>query len=156
MDKIYDLLKLNIDKGLLQNLHCLVPQIKFIILKNNLVKELDQNKLINWSDNFYNKIKINNYSSKEFEMFVISWLPKQSTPIYDHPQYGSIFCVLAGTIEEKIYNKKLDLIETNIIKGPYVGFIDNSIGYHSLKCLDKAVSLHIYSPSGYKPFLMSV
>jgi hypothetical protein len=96
------------------------------------------------------------YSSNEFEMFVTSWLPNQFTAIYDHPRYGSIFCVLVGTIEEKIYNKKLDLIKTNIIKSPYVGFIDNSIGYHSFKCIDKAISLHIYSPSGYKPFLMSV
>lgn len=155
MDKIYDLLKLNIDKGFLQNLNFLVPKIEFIIFNNKLVKELDKYKLINWTNNYYNKIKINNYSSKEFEIFVTSWLPNQSTPIYDHPQYGSVFCVLVGTIEEKIYNKKLDLIKTNIIKGPYVGFIGNSIGYQSFKCMDKAISLHIHSPSGYKPFLMS-
>ncbi len=156
MNKIYDLLKSNTNQRHLKKLDNFVPEIESIILNNNLIKELNTDKLIKWTDNYYNKIRIDKYSSNEFEIFVTNWLQNQFTAIYDHPHNGSIFCILMGVIEEKIYDKKLNLVKTNIIKGPYIGFIDNSIGYHSIKCLDKAISLHIHSPGGYKPFLMSV
>jgi hypothetical protein len=156
MMKIYNLLKSNIKKGNFQSIDYLITEICTIINSTNIYNELLENKLIEWKDDIYNKKRIESLSSDDFDMYTISWLPEQKSPIHDHPQYGCIMFLISGTLEEKIYNKKLELVKTQILKGPYIGYIDNKLGFHSIKCIDKAVSLHIYSPGKYRSFLMSV
>ncbi len=156
MMRIYNLLKSNVKKGNFQSIDYLITEICTIINSSNIYNELLENKLIEWKDDIYNKKRIESLSSDDFDMYTISWLPGQKSPIHDHPQYGCIMFLISGTLEEKIYNKKLELIKTQTLKGPYIGYIDNKIGFHSIKCIDKAVSLHIYSPGKYRAFLMSV
>lgn len=156
MMRIYDLVKSNIKKGHMQSIEYLITDMCTIINSSNIYNELLDSKLIEWTDGNYNKKRIDKLSSDDFDMYTISWLPEQKSPIHDHPQYGCIMFLISGTLEEKIYNKKLELVKTKKIKGPYIGYIDNKLGFHSIKCIDKAVSLHIYSPGKYKAFLMSV
>ena len=155
MIRIYNLLKANIIKGDLKSIDYLIPDINTIFNSSNILNELKENKFVEWTESNYNKKRIDKLSCDEFDMYTISWLPNQMSSIHDHPRYGCIMYLLQGTLEEKIYNKKLELIKTNIIKAPYVGYIENKLGYHSVKCIEKAVTLHIYSPGKYKPFLMS-
>ena len=156
MIQIYNLLSSNMKKVSLTNLEYLLPDICTIIKSNNIFDELNKAQFIEWDSKRYNKKRIDNLSTDEFDMYTISWLPEQKSSIHDHPQNGCIMYLISGTLEEKIYNKKLELIETKIIKGPYIGYIHDSIGFHSIQCIDKAIALHIYSPGKYKPFLMSV
>lgn len=156
MMRIYDLLKSNIKKGSFLKLDCFISDICTIINSSNIYKELDDNNFIEWKDSTYNKKRIDKLSTDYFDMFAISWMTNQSSPIHDHPQYGCLMYLISGTLEEKLYNKKLELVKTTIIRGPYIGYIDNTIGFHSIKCIDKAISLHIYSPGKYRAFLMSV
>jgi hypothetical protein len=156
MMQLYELLKNNIKSGVLKPINYLVPQITTMVTSSNIIiSELTKYKLYNWDETKYNKKRIDKLSTNEFDLYTIAWLPGQFTSIHDHPIFGCILCLLTGTIEEKIYDKKLNLIKTITIKAPYVGYIDNKIGYHSIKCIDKAVTLHIYSPPNHKPFLMS-
>jgi len=153
--RIYELVKSNVKKGDLKKIDWLITDICTIINSSNIYKELADNNFIEWKEEHYNKKRIDNLSTEDFDMYTISWMSGQMSPIHDHPQYGCIMFLISGTLEEKLYNKKLELVKTTIIKGPYIGYIDNKIGFHSIKCIDKAVSLHIYSPGKYKPFLMS-
>ncbi len=156
MMRIYNLVKSNVKKGNFQSIDYLITEICTIINSSNIYNELLESKLIEWKDDIYNKKRIESLSSDDFDMYTISWLPGQKSPIHDHPQYGCIMFLISGTLEEKIYNKKLELIKTQTLTGPYIGYIDNKIGFHSVKCIDKAVTLHIYSPGKYRAFLMSV
>ncbi len=160
MIKIFDCLKSEITTGSLKKIDYIVPKISQIINENNILQELNNNKLIVWnSDSDIKSIiktKIEKYSLASFDINLICWLPNQKTSIYDHPYFGTIICLLYGKIEENVYDKKLNFIKTNIYSAPFVIYMDNSIGYHSIKCIDKAVTLHINSPAGFKPFLMSV
>ncbi len=155
MNRIYNLLKENIVKGNLSSIKNLISGINGILNSANIFAELKKNNLVEWLESNYNKKRIDSMSCDDFDMYVISWLPNQITPIHDHPRYGCIMYLMEGTLEEKIYNKKLELVKTNIIKAPYSGYIDDNVGFHSIKCIDKAVTLHIYSPGKYKAFLMS-
>ncbi len=155
MIRLYNLLKSSIKKGNLTSIKYIIPEVNAIFNSSYLFNELANANLIEWSESNYNKKRIDSVSCDDFDMYVISWMPNQITPIHDHPRYGCIMYLMEGTLEEKIYNKKLELVKTNIIKAPYSGYIDDNIGFHSIKCIDKAVTLHIYSPGKYKAFLMS-
>ena len=157
MEQIYNLLHTYVNSNItLKKLYNLLPDVTLIVQSNNLINELYKNNLFDWNEQKYNKKRIDYLSTDKFDMYTIGWLPNQTTSIHDHPSLGCILCLLTGTLEEKIYDKKINLIKTTVIKGPYVGYIDNDIGYHSIKCIDKALTLHIYSPPNFTPFLMSV
>jgi hypothetical protein len=156
MMQIYNLLNSNIKKGNLKSIEYLIPEICKITESNCIFKELYEVKLIEWDNTFYNKKRIDNLSNDEFDMYTISWLPNQISPVHDHARYGCIMYLMMGTLEEKIYNKKLQLVSIKIYSAPYIGYIDNKIGFHSIKCIDKAVTLHIYSPGKHNTFLMSI
>lgn len=156
MEQIYNLLDTHTKSNSLLKLNYLVPKITLIVQSNNLINELTKYKLFSWNKERYNKKKIDQLSTNKFDMYTIAWLPEQLTSIHDHPSFGCILCVLSGILEEKLYDKKLNLIKTSIITAPHVSYIDNEIGFHSIKCIEKALTLHIYSPPNYRPFLMSV
>jgi hypothetical protein len=156
MEKLYNLLNLEIKKENLTSIQHLIPNINAIFNSTNILNELANTNLIEWKESNYNKKRIDLLSCDEFEFYIITWLPNQVSPIHDHANYGCIMYLMEGTLEEKIYNKKLEVIKTKIINAPHSGYIDNNIGFHSIKCINKAVTLHIYSPGKHKPFLMQV
>ena len=102
--------------------------------------------------NNYNKIKIPTPPIRNnFDMYIITWCPGQSSPVHDHASHGCLLKVLQGTIVEQIYNKDLELHTTTFMSKDDVGYMDNSIGYHKIINYQNtvAVTLHIYSPSNY-------
>jgi|TARA_B110000967_G_C18844977_1_gene541472 hypothetical protein len=57
--------------------------------------------------------------------------------------------LLKGGLNEKIYNKNLNVISENDYKSPNLSFINDTKGYHSVKALNRSKSIHIYYPKGH-------
>lgn len=98
----------------------------------------------------YNKIKINEYSNDKFELFLISWNNMSETKIHDHPNNGCILHLLSGKLQEHLYDKKLNIQYIKNINSNTTSYLDNTIGFHKILCIEKALSLHLYSPINYK------
>lgn len=110
-----------------------------------------------WQE-FY-KLEKNNYTrnlifqNDDFEIFLIVWDNGSRAKIHDHSDNGCIYKILDGKLVEKRYNtKNLSLLSLQMLNKGQVGYIDNSIGYHSIenKSHQPCVSLHIYSPPNYQ------
>ena len=99
----------------------------------------------------YNKKKIDIVNNNYFDMYVVSWNNNKKSSIHDHSVNGCIMKVLHGNLKEYIYDKNLKPISSKIIKTNDVSFIDNNIGYHSIRNIDDVSNtLHIYSPPNHK------
>jgi chaperonin cofactor prefoldin len=105
---------------------------------------------VNFIKEKYNKIKLDAYSNDNFELVLICWDKNSETKIHDHPSKGCILYLLSGKLEEKIFNKSLKNTEKTIIEENDVSYMHNTKGYHKIRCIEKAISLHIYSPVNYK------
>jgi hypothetical protein len=125
-------------------------------IKDDLLTIIDKNIIdycfiiAKFIPNTYNKIKLNEYSNDKFEIILICWSDNSETFIHDHPDKGCILYLIDGKIEEQLYNDKIILTKTTIIKSGSISYMDNNIGYHKIKCIDKSLSLHFYSPPNYK------
>ena len=88
----------------------------------------------------------------KFDIYIITWLPNQKTPIHDHAKYGCILKVLEGELEETIYQYSSKLITKKNNKKGDTGFMSDEIGVHLIenKSDSIAVSLHIYSPNNHQ------
>ena len=106
-------------------------------------------KYINFNNNTYNRIRLDDLSNSKFEMYIISWKPDQMSPVHDHSDNGCIMKVLDGSLKEILYDYNLTPMNDTIINKHIVSFIDNHIGLHKIEALDYSVSLHIYSPPNY-------
>ena len=84
-----------------------------------------------------------------FDIYHFSWVSLNPTKIHDHAKNGCLMFLIKGELNEKIYDKKLNLIEENIYYSPNISFINNKKGYHSIKALKKSKSFHIYYPKGH-------
>jgi cysteine dioxygenase len=87
------------------------------------------------------------------DIFLFKWKPKIETPIHNHSNSGCIMLVLKGCLSEQIYTK--DLIfkkEKNHTKLLNISYINNNIGYHSIKnkMYDNCYSVHFYHPKNHK------
>jgi cysteine dioxygenase len=101
------------------------------------------------SENYVREKVIKN---KLFEIYIITWAPKQGSPIHHHSCNGCWLKVLKGELQETIYDESLNPTETHTLKRGAIGFMHNNLGTHSVQN-DKenhTVSLHIYSPPGFK------
>ena len=56
-------------------------------------------------------------------------------------------------LDEKIYNKNIELIKYSIQNQGDISFIKDEIGYHSIKNINNniSVSLHVYNPPNFTP-----
>ena len=88
----------------------------------------------------------------QFEMFIINWPSYWKSKIHDHANNGCLLKVLDGNLEETIYTPQLEVIQTNYLRKNRVGYLDNTIGLHSVKNIDNSnsVSIHVYSPPRHK------
>jgi hypothetical protein len=90
-----------------------------------------------------------------FDMYIITWQPRQKSPVHYHPVYGCTLLTLQGQLQEKLFvmdrdNNKLRANGWRIINQGQSSYIDNIIGAHQI-CNPydvPAVSLHIYAPKG--------
>ncbi len=115
---------------------------------------IDYIKYINFDNNKYNRIKLDNYSNDKFELILICWSKDQTTKIHSHSENGCLMKILEGEIEEIIYDNKINFINKNIYKKDNVTFIHNDLGYHKIKANKNSISLHLYSPPNYKNIII--
>lgn len=100
--------------------------------------------------NTYNRVKLTQFSNDIFEMILICWNENSETKIHDHPENGCLLYVIDGSMVEYSYDNNLQLLDTNELKQKNVSYMDNSFGLHKIKCNQKTLSLHIYSPPNHK------
>jgi len=100
---------------------------------------------LSFCDQRYKKNKL--FQNKHFEVVLICWKPFQATKFHGHPQNGCIMKILKGELLEirKSRNKEFE----NTLKSNDVSFISKNEIHKIQNKSVHAVSLHIYSPSGY-------
>ncbi len=90
---------------------------------------------------------------RDFDVVLIGWLPGQHSPIHNHPSNGCLVYPIKGTLNEDRFCEELNPKgSANLTVGSYC-YIDNGICIHQLgnaSDTEKAISLHIYSPSNFK------
>jgi hypothetical protein len=125
-------------------------------IKNDLFTDFDSgvleycNEKATFTNGKYNRIKLYDYSNDLFETILICWDANSESKIHDHPENGCILQLFEGQLEENLYDSDLKLIKHTTINSNNVSYMDNNIGFHKIKCIDKAMSLHIYSPPNHK------
>lgn len=110
----------------------------------------DWKKYINFSEDTYYKKLL--YQTSAFDIYLICWKKNQQSKIHDHPSNGCLMKVLEGSLLENIYQNDYKLVykESKILKENDIGYRVNNLILHDIRALDDAVSIHIYSPNGYK------
>jgi hypothetical protein len=104
----------------------------------------------NYSSGKYNRIKLFDYSNDSFELILICWDSNSESRIHDHPHNGCVLHLMSGTLEEHLYDHSIKLSQITKINQGDTSYMDNLLGYHKIKCIDKAMSLHLYSPVNHK------
>ena len=103
----------------------------------------------------FNKI-MNNYSVKTkipfpiFDVYHFRWNPFCRTAIHDHASSGCLTVLLRGELNERIYDKNLNFVKENIYRSPNISYINDNIGYHSVKSEGWSTSIHFYYPKEHK------
>lgn len=108
------------------------------------------NNKANYTSGKYSRIKLHDYSNDLFEMILICWDTGSESRIHDHPENGCVFNLMNGCLEEHLYDSNIKLKKITTVNSNNTSYMENSIGYHKIKCIDKAMSLHIYSPPNHK------
>jgi predicted metal-dependent enzyme (double-stranded beta helix superfamily) len=103
---------------------------------------------VKYSTERYNRVLLGN--NELMDVFLICWASGQSSGIHDHPSNGCLMKVLSGSLIENRYDNKLQLTSSRILPVGSVGYMEGS-QLHDVISSNGAVSLHIYSPPGYKP-----
>lgn len=94
------------------------------------------------------------YNPQHFDPYLLIWSKNNFSPIHDHPERGCILKVLKGSIKEIRYsNPELKEIQTSVLNEGDTSYIHDIEGFHKVKNNNQeklSISLHIYSPKGYK------
>jgi len=99
-----------------------------------------------------NYIKDLIFRNDNFELFVVSWMPRKGSTIHDHSQNGCLFKILCGELVEERYSfTELKLQSSLLYKKDDIGYIENEKGLHKMlnKTNEIVISLHLYSPPNY-------
>lgn len=110
-------------------------------------RSLDWNNFVNYRNiNDFQKNLV--HRDKQFEIFLINWPHNYQSEIHNHSENGCLLKVLKGSLQENIYNTNLELLYLKERKSQAISYLDDSIGYHSVRNINtiNSVSLHIYSP----------
>ena len=125
-------------------MQCLKYNLKYFS-DLGIIDKYRNEKIINYK-------KYTLFNNKNYDIKLIKWSPNSYAPIHDHATNGCIFKLLENEIEETLYSKEIEEIETKKYQELEISYIDNKMYYHSMKNStdNDSYSLHIYSPSGYK------
>jgi len=113
----------------------------------------DWKQFEHYDENHYarNLVKINDL----MEMLVLCWEIGQGCNVHDHPVNGCLVRIMQSEVTEKVYEfkEKPELVSSSILPGGGIAYKEGSIILHDIfNHTDKrAASIHIYSPSGYRP-----
>lgn len=94
------------------------------------------------------------YTNAYIDIFIICWNTNQSSGLHDHPENGCLMRILDGKLQEDVYikeNNKYEFSHSSTLDIDEIAYkIGNQHAHNIINLADKTVSLHIYSPSGYK------
>ncbi|MEI7492386.1 MAG: cysteine dioxygenase family protein [Bacteroidota bacterium] len=98
-----------------------------------------------------NLVKMND----QLELLVLCWEVKQGCPVHDHPVNGCLVRVMQSEVTENVYklSVKPEFISSSILPTDGIAYKEgNEILHEIFNHSDKrAASIHIYSPSNYRP-----
>tara|TARA_B100000575_G_C23108106_1_gene639765 strand:- start:324 stop:971 length:648 start_codon:yes stop_codon:yes gene_type:complete len=117
--------------------------------KHSLIKEIRNYDYSNLY-NEYNYYKYPLLNTDFCTAYFIIWGINAKTPLHYHSSNGCYMLTLDGMWKENIYNNKGVKKDSQIYKSNNLSFIDNTIGCHDIKYLNKehvGLSINIYSPS---------
>ena len=111
-------------------------------------RSTDWKEYVNINDETYNKGIV--FRNDIFEIIIITWGRNQGADLHDHADNGCWLKILDGSLEEKLYDNDLNIVNINTLKKGSMGFMNN--GYHSISNTNDGitVSLHIYNPPNHK------
>ena len=84
------------------------------------------------------------------DIYLFRWNEFNQSGIHNHAKNGCYMFLLKGTIKEVVYNHNLIKTNINIYNSPSVSFINDDIGYHCIRPMEKSISIHIYHPKKHK------
>jgi predicted metal-dependent enzyme (double-stranded beta helix superfamily) len=90
------------------------------------------------------------HSAGAFELWVLSWLPGQITPIHDHGGMVTVTTVLSGTVFEERFERTCGpLVRPTWTTLRAAGEIDrlDPAAIHRVRPLGNVVTLHLYAPA---------
>lgn len=129
------------------------------LLKNKINNDMGNHKnildLLNINWRKYIKLNTKKYCKNcifrndKYELYIISWMPKQYTNLHSHPKNGCIMKILNGSLNE-IRIKNNEIIENNYFTNQST-FMSNSYGKHIISNISSeiTISLHLYSPPNF-------
>jgi predicted metal-dependent enzyme (double-stranded beta helix superfamily) len=90
------------------------------------------------------------HTAEQLEVWLLSWLPGQITPIHDHGGALTVTAVLSGTVlEERFERTSGPLVRPTWTTPRAAGDIDRlePAAIHRVRPLGKVVTLHLYAPA---------
>lgn len=145
MDDLFQYINISLSNGLT------LKDIKsnlFTYFNSQVIEYCEKNIL--YTSGKYNRIKLYDYSNDLFEIILICWDTNSESKIHDHPENGCALRLMKGCLEEHLYDSELRLKQIYKFNANNTSYMENSMGYHKIKCIKKAMSLHIYSPPSHK------
>lgn len=103
--------------------------------------------------NIFNKVTVNKKIHIPFpliDIYYFQWNKVKPIPIHDHAPGGCYMVLLKGKLREIRYDKNINIIKENVYTSPNISYINNEIGYHSIKPEVISRSIHFYYPKNYK------
>jgi predicted metal-dependent enzyme (double-stranded beta helix superfamily) len=90
------------------------------------------------------------HAAPDYELWLLSWLPGQVTPIHDHGGAVTVTTVLSGTVLEERFERTVDLEARQTWAAlREVGDIDpiDQARIHRVRPIGSVVTLHLYVPT---------
>ena len=84
------------------------------------------------------------YSSENYDIYIMTWLPKQYADFHNHTKSGCLMKILSNNLIE--YRKYNNSIYKNVLNENDINYIDSDIGIHKIynDSEKSSMSLHIY------------
>jgi len=88
------------------------------------------------------------HAGPELEVWLLSWLPGQITPIHDHGGAVTVTTVLAGALLEERFELVAGGVRTTWREHRGAGDVDpiDAAAIHRVQPVGAAVTLHLYAP----------
>ena len=142
-------------KELFDNITTKLHSGEHLMHLDNILEEYkaqDWHDHIKFSDIRYVKNLV--FSNEYIDVFIICWNINQSSGIHDHPENGCLMKVLDGKLREDVYTKNNNQYEfmcSSTLEKDGIAYKEGNQCIHNIiNAVDKTISLHIYSPSGFK------
>jgi cysteine dioxygenase len=88
------------------------------------------------------------YGTKDFNLMILCWDSKATSPIHDHSNAHCVLKVIKGDLQESLYDWNLSLQKETIFDTDSVSYMHDKLGLHAIHNPTEgpSCSLHLYSP----------